>query len=88
MLTDIALIILVALLGNLVFSKLGVPGILGMVAAGVVPPCVVNTNGKNSGFSRYTESFLYTVSLLYTVKILWKLLFFTPRKDVKSLMSL
>lgn len=36
MLTDIALIILFALLGNLVFSKLGVPGILGMVAAGVV----------------------------------------------------
>jgi NhaP-type Na+/H+ or K+/H+ antiporter len=36
MLTDIAIIILVALLGNLVFSKLGVPGILGMVAAGVL----------------------------------------------------
>ncbi len=36
MLTDIAVIILVALLGNLVFSKLGVPGILGMIAAGVI----------------------------------------------------
>ena len=35
MLTDIAIIILVALLGNLVFSKLGLPGILGMVAAGI-----------------------------------------------------
>ena len=36
MLTDIAIIILVALLGNLIFSKLGVPGILGMIAAGIV----------------------------------------------------
>ena len=36
MLTDIALIILVALLGNLLFSKVGLPGILGMIAAGVV----------------------------------------------------
>jgi NhaP-type Na+/H+ or K+/H+ antiporter len=35
MLTDIAIIIIVALLGNLVFSKLGLPGILGMVAAGI-----------------------------------------------------
>lgn len=35
MLTDIALIILVALLGNLVFSKLGL-GILGMIAGGVI----------------------------------------------------
>ncbi len=36
MLTNIAIIILVALLGNLVFSKLGLPGILGMIAAGIV----------------------------------------------------
>ena len=36
MLTDIALIILFALLGNLIFSRVGLPGILGMVAAGVV----------------------------------------------------
>ena len=36
MLTDIALIIFVALLGNLVFSKLGLPGILGMIIGGVV----------------------------------------------------
>ena len=35
MLTDIALIILLALVGNLVFDKLGLPGILGMIAAGV-----------------------------------------------------
>lgn len=34
-LTDIAVIIAVALVGNLVFSKLGLPGILGMIAAGV-----------------------------------------------------
>ena len=36
MLTDIALIILAALLGNLIFSRLGLPGILGMIAAGVI----------------------------------------------------
>lgn len=36
MLTDIALIILVAVLGNLVFSKLGLPGILGMITGGVI----------------------------------------------------
>ena len=36
MLTDIAIIILLALLGNLLFSKVGLPGILGMIAAGVV----------------------------------------------------
>lgn len=36
MLTDIAIIILAALLGNLVFSKVGLPGILGMIAAGVI----------------------------------------------------
>lgn len=36
MLTDIALIILLALVGNLVFDKLGLPGILGMIAAGVI----------------------------------------------------
>ena len=36
MLTDIAIIILVALLGNLVFNKLGIPGILGMIAAGIL----------------------------------------------------
>jgi NhaP-type Na+/H+ or K+/H+ antiporter len=42
MLTDIALIILVALIGNWVFSKLGLPGILGMVVAGVAlgPSCL------------------------------------------------
>ena len=34
MLTDIAIIILVALLGNLIFNKIGLPGILGMVLAG------------------------------------------------------
>ncbi len=36
MLTDIALIIFVALVGNLVLSKLGLPGILGMIIGGVV----------------------------------------------------
>ena len=36
MLTDIAIIILAALLGNLVFSKCGLPGILGMIVAGIV----------------------------------------------------
>jgi NhaP-type Na+/H+ or K+/H+ antiporter len=36
MLTDIAVILVVALLGNLLFSRLGLPGILGMVAAGVL----------------------------------------------------
>jgi len=36
MLIDIALIILAALLGNLVFSRIGVPGILGMVVAGII----------------------------------------------------
>lgn len=36
MLTNIAIIILAALLGNLVFSKCGLPGILGMIVAGVV----------------------------------------------------
>ena len=36
MLTNIAIIVLAALLGNLIFSKLGLPGILGMIAAGVI----------------------------------------------------
>mgnify|MGYP001828755262 FL=1 len=36
MLTDIALIVLLALIGNLVFEKLGLPGILGMLGAGVL----------------------------------------------------
>jgi NhaP-type Na+/H+ or K+/H+ antiporter len=36
MLTGIALVVLLALLGNLVFEKLGLPGILGMIAAGVL----------------------------------------------------
>ena len=36
MLTDIAIIILAALLGNLIFNKMGLPGILGMIAAGVL----------------------------------------------------
>ncbi len=34
MLTDIAIIVLAALLGNLIFNKIGLPGILGMVLAG------------------------------------------------------
>ncbi len=40
MLTDIAIIVLAALLGNLIFNKMGLPGILGMVAAGILlgPP--------------------------------------------------
>lgn len=36
MLTNIAIIISVALLGNLLFSKLGLPGILGMLLAGIL----------------------------------------------------
>jgi NhaP-type Na+/H+ or K+/H+ antiporter len=36
MLTDITIIILVALVGNLIFSKIGLPGILGMITGGVV----------------------------------------------------
>lgn len=36
MLTDIAVIVLAALIGNLVFSRVGLPGILGMVAAGML----------------------------------------------------
>ena len=36
MLTDIALILLVALLGNALFEKIRLPGILGMIVAGVV----------------------------------------------------
>jgi NhaP-type Na+/H+ or K+/H+ antiporter len=36
MLTDIAIIILVALVGNLIFTKIGLPGILGMITGGVV----------------------------------------------------
>ena len=40
MLTDVAIIVLAALLGNFVFNKMGLPGILGMIAAGVLlgPP--------------------------------------------------
>ncbi len=36
MLTDIAIIVLAALFGNLIFNKMGLPGILGMVIAGVL----------------------------------------------------
>ncbi|MGK7907972.1 MAG: cation:proton antiporter [Synechococcus sp.] len=36
MLTEVAIIILVALLGNLAFNKLGLPGILGMIATGIL----------------------------------------------------
>lgn len=36
MLFDFALIVLAALLGNLIFSRCGLPGILGMIAAGVL----------------------------------------------------
>lgn len=36
MLIDFALIVLAALLGNLLFSRCGMPGILGMIAAGIV----------------------------------------------------
>ncbi len=36
MLTDIATIILIAMLGNVVFTTFRLPGILGMIAAGVL----------------------------------------------------
>ena len=36
MLTQVAIIVLAALLGNLLFRKIGLPGILGMVAAGML----------------------------------------------------
>ncbi|MHC4619026.1 MAG: cation:proton antiporter domain-containing protein [Planctomycetota bacterium] len=36
MLTDIAIIILAALLGHVIFGKMGLPGILGMIAAGIL----------------------------------------------------
>ncbi|MEM9378814.1 MAG: cation:proton antiporter [Planctomycetota bacterium] len=36
MLTDVALLVLCALVGNLAFGRLGLPGILGMIAAGVL----------------------------------------------------
>ena len=36
MLIDIAIIVLAALLGTLIFNKIGLPGILGMVAARVL----------------------------------------------------
>ncbi|MEM6570157.1 MAG: cation:proton antiporter [Planctomycetota bacterium] len=36
MLTDVALLVLFALVGNLAFGRLGLPGILGMIATGVV----------------------------------------------------
>lgn len=36
MLTDIAIIVLVALLSNLIFNRIGLPGIVGMIAAGVI----------------------------------------------------
>lgn len=40
---DIAFIILLALLGNIAFKKIGLPGILGMIAAGIVlGPSVLN----------------------------------------------
>ncbi len=43
MLTEIAIIILAALLGNVIFSRCGLPGILGMILAGVVlGPSVLN----------------------------------------------
>ena len=35
-LTDVALLVLFALVGNLAFGRLGLPGILGMIATGVV----------------------------------------------------
>ncbi len=43
MLTDLALIILSALLLNFVFSKVGLPGILGMIATGIIiGPSILN----------------------------------------------
>lgn len=48
MLTDLALIVLSALLLNFVFSKLGLPGILGMIATGIIlGPGLLNLINEN-----------------------------------------